>query len=275
MTKQYLQIKLAPTTVDKEAFTVEGVFSTMDTDRHGDVVLQNWELDAYLRNPVVLNSHNYGDAAEIVARMLDIGVVDNKLQGKMEFAVKENPKAKVIFDLIAGGFANAFSAGFIVLEFGPNGEILKSELLEVSVVSVPANSMAVAKAKGIDVDALEPRAEEDEEEVEPEEDEDPETRTCAACDAEVEGEPVVAKLGPLTVKICAECAAKAVPPAKVKRAKPANKKLVILRAMEGMVKDLGEKEKVDTRRAARDVRAETRRIANKIIRNLIQERKKL
>jgi len=76
------------------------------------------------------------------------------LTGKIKFAVDENPRAKIIFDLYAGGFLNAFSVGFLPKEFDDKGVILKSELLEVSVVSIPANARALAKKKGINVDLL-------------------------------------------------------------------------------------------------------------------------
>jgi len=156
MNKQFRNYSFAITkTIDKE-FAIEGIFSTSNTDRHGDVVLQNWDLKNFLANPVILNSHNYDDVAEIVGKMTDLGLNTNsQLEGKIKFAVNENPKAKIIYELYKNGFASAFSVGFIPKDFGSNGEITLSELLEVSVVSVPANAMALAKQKGIDVDLLE------------------------------------------------------------------------------------------------------------------------
>jgi HK97 family phage prohead protease len=118
-------------------------------------------LAHFKRNPVILNSHNYGDAAEVIGKAGNVRVEQRKLQGVITFAVNENPKARVIFDLYAGGFLSAFSVGFIPTEFKQNKDgttdwwtIVKAELLEVSAVSVPANARALAKAKGIDVDAL-------------------------------------------------------------------------------------------------------------------------
>lgn len=157
--KQYSQIPFEAKTVNKAEYTLEGVFSTSDMDRHGDIVEQNWDLEKYRQNPVVLNNHQSHDATETIGRMENIQVIDGKLQGKIKFAVNENPKAKVIFDLYAGKFLSAFSAGFIPLEFGTRGEIKKSELLEVSAVSVPANAMALAKSAGIDIGLLENKSE--------------------------------------------------------------------------------------------------------------------
>ena len=136
------------------------IFSSKKEDRHGDVVIQDFDLKSFKKNPVILNSHNYGDAKAVIGKAIPktVKVVNGKLQGTIKFAVDENPDAKIIFGLYAGGYLNAFSIGFMPLEFDDKdwSKILKSELLEVSAVSVPANpdALAKAKAKGIDVDKL-------------------------------------------------------------------------------------------------------------------------
>ena len=148
------------TSVDKDKSTIEFIFSTADVDRHGSVIEQDWDLKKFKTNPVFINSHQYHDAAEVIGKINKIGVKDGMLQGRVQFAVEENPKAKVIFELYAGEYLNAASVGFIPKEFaqvGKSGEeerITKSELLEISAVSVPSNSMALAKQRGIDVDKL-------------------------------------------------------------------------------------------------------------------------
>lgn len=160
--KAYMEMPVEVKTIDKEAGTLEAIFSTQDVDRHGDVVLQEgWDLTNFKKNPVILNSHNYGDASEVIGKASGVSIDKKKLQGKITFAVNENPKAKVIFDLYAGGFLNAFSVGFIPSKFKENKDgstdyytIAEAELLEVSAVSVPANARALAKAKGIDIDTL-------------------------------------------------------------------------------------------------------------------------
>ena len=134
--------------VNEEKATIEFVVSNEKEDRHGDVVVQNWDLKNFKKNPVFLNSHNYWDAAEAIGRFIKI-MVDKKtkeLIGTVEFAVNANPKAKIIFDLYVGGFLNAVSAGFIPLEFDNGKKIIKSELLEASAVTVPANADALAKS---------------------------------------------------------------------------------------------------------------------------------
>lgn len=154
MKKRYIKALVALKKVDKDEATIDGVFSTNDVDRHGDIVHQKFNLKEFKANPVVLNSHNYRDATEVIGKVTKISVKEGKLQGQVKFAVDENPKAKTIFDLYAGGFLNAFSIGFIPEEFNEKGEITKSSLLELSTVAVPANAYATAKSVGIDVDAL-------------------------------------------------------------------------------------------------------------------------
>jgi hypothetical protein len=155
MEKKYLELPIELKEVNKESFTLDAIFSSDNVDRHLEVVEQNFDLKAFKKNPVLLNSHNYGDATEVIGKISPIGVKEGKLQGKVKFAVNENPKAKIIFDLYAGGFLNAFSIGFMPLEMDEkSGNITKSELLEVSAVAVPANAMALAKSKGIDVESI-------------------------------------------------------------------------------------------------------------------------
>lgn len=144
--------------VDKAKSVVTFVFSTDGQDRHGDIIVQNFDLKNFLGNPVFINSHRYGDATEVIGRVNSIRKIvsasGSQHEGEVEFAVDANPKAKVIFDLYAGGFLHAVSIGGIPLEFDAKGNITKLELLEVSAVAVPANAEALAKQKGIDTSVL-------------------------------------------------------------------------------------------------------------------------
>jgi len=149
--------------VDEKNYIVEGVFSAQNEDRHGDVVVQNgWILTNYLKNPVVLWAHQHDTFP--IAKMVDISVDGiNQLSGKMQFAVDEYEFAKTAFNLIKGGFLSAFSAGFMNNKYQIDQEnnvvyLTENELLEVSVVPIPANELALAKTKGIDVGMFEEKA---------------------------------------------------------------------------------------------------------------------
>jgi len=153
--------------INKEKYTLTMIASSQDVDRHGDTILQDgWDLKAFKKNPVILNSHNYNDATEVIARATKTWIEGKGKASKMyqtwEFAVDANPKAKIIFDLYAGGFLHASSVGFIPTEFDKQKDgstdyytIKSAELLEVSAVSVPANAAAtLAKGIGVEMDEL-------------------------------------------------------------------------------------------------------------------------
>lgn len=117
------------------------IFSSSNEDRHGDIVHQDFDLKGFKRNPVFLDSHNYGSIERIIGKISKTAVKDGKLQGDIEFAL-DNPLGVLAMKLAAGGFLNTTSIGFIPREFNDKGEMLVSELLEVSAVSVPANKDA-------------------------------------------------------------------------------------------------------------------------------------
>lgn len=130
------------------------VFSTSEDDRHGESVDQKgWQVDNYLKNPVVLFGHDHSQPA--VGKTVALGYnEEGNLEGDIEFAVDANPKAKVLYELYKGGYMRAVSSGFInhksdIIE----GRVVlqENELIEQSLVNVPANALALAKSKGVDV----------------------------------------------------------------------------------------------------------------------------
>ncbi len=128
--------KADDTDEDKNLF--HAVLSDSLEDRHGDIVVQEWVLGPFKKNAVLLDSHDYSTIEAIIGRWTKIEVAEKKLQGDIEFAL-ENPRGLLAYNLAKGGFLTALSAGFIPLEFDDKGRITKSELLEGSMVSVPAN----------------------------------------------------------------------------------------------------------------------------------------
>ena len=143
--------------------TIEGVFSTADVDRSGDppIEQESWNLKNFKKNPVVLFAHD--------SRNIPIGKVtklklDEKgnLAGKIMFAVDEGvgiygDLIKTVYNLYKGKFMRAFSVGFKLGEITDDKKgmkLIKNELLEISCVPVPANALALAKARGLDLGAL-------------------------------------------------------------------------------------------------------------------------
>jgi|GEM_PF-1773067 len=123
------------------------VFSTAKEDRHGDIVVQNFEVANFKKNPVFIDSHNYDGIEHIIGKVQNINSKSGKLEGDIIFAREENPKGELAFKMASGGFLGATSIGFIPLEFDKDFKILKSELLEISAVSVPANAQSLFTKK--------------------------------------------------------------------------------------------------------------------------------
>lgn len=124
------------------------VVSTETVDRYGDVVrVDGWELGPFQRNPVVLWGHMH--SVPPVGRAVEIGPDGKKLVSTAEFPPAELSEfGNEVYRLLAAGFLNATSVGFMPLEWKENAEgyeFLKQELWEYSVVSVPANPDAVAE----------------------------------------------------------------------------------------------------------------------------------
>ena len=126
------------------------VASTDAIDRYGEVVEQDWRLDNYKRNPVVLWSHDPHDLP--IGKALDVRVDNGKLKARIVFAA--HAKAQEIAQLWNDGFLNAISVGFYPTNVrfekrdGKDVPVLSgNELLEISVVGIPANPEALAEER--------------------------------------------------------------------------------------------------------------------------------
>ena len=157
--------------------TIKFVISTGDPDREKDIIsADGWNTSNYLKNPVVLFAHDY--ASLPVARASNVKLENGNLVAEAEFAdEKLNPMAEQVYQMLKQGFLRGASVGFRPLEFQFNEQrggvdFAKQELLEFSVVPVPANPGALMSA-GLSADsaatlkewaiktlnALEPKAE--------------------------------------------------------------------------------------------------------------------
>jgi len=119
-------------------------------------------LERFRKNPVVLDTHDRKSVGNIVGRAI-VKAVNRTLETTITFAPTE--RAEVIWTLVKGGFARALSIGFIpdrskIKELddgetdgegpnmitGPATIIRQWELLEISVVPVPADMNALRRA---------------------------------------------------------------------------------------------------------------------------------
>lgn len=138
----------------KEKGEIVGIASTETADRHGEKIKQDgWDLKDFKKNPVIMASHQYQDFP--IGKATRIAVKEKKLVFKMLFS-EASQKAKEASQLVQEGILNCFSVGFVPKEYDKKNEniITKAELLEISLVSVPANPQAVVVAKGMKNDLV-------------------------------------------------------------------------------------------------------------------------
>lgn len=130
------------------------VLSDNTVDRYGDVIeAAGWDLRWFQRNNIALFGH---DSNFPIGTWEDVRVEGNKLMGKLKLAA-EGTSARIdeLRRLVEQGILKAVSVGFKPVESEPiqRGGVRykKQELLETSLVSVPANPAALAIAKSLHV----------------------------------------------------------------------------------------------------------------------------
>lgn len=142
--------------------TLMFTISTASVDRMGDTIKQDgWKLDNYRKNPVVLFGH---DASSLpVAKSIKIWLEDNKLKSEAEWTPKELVRFNdIVFEMCKGGFLSATSVGFAPSRYSFSVDparnygidFLEQELLEYSVVPIPANAEALIEGKSAGLDIL-------------------------------------------------------------------------------------------------------------------------
>lgn len=159
--------------VNTDSRTLDIIASTYDLDSYGTRIDQSgWDLSAFLKNPVICLQHDAGGWTQSgglpIARALPntIRVENQKLLMTIQFPEKGvSQLADEVFSLCAAGFLNGLSVGFeaneseTTEEDGSSIRIYRScKLLEVSIVTLPANDNAVIirarelnKEKDVDV----------------------------------------------------------------------------------------------------------------------------
>jgi hypothetical protein len=118
------------------------VASDETLDRSGEVVpMDSWDLNNYLKNPVLLVDHDYR-VENIVGLATNLSVSGGKLTFE-PLLHNITPLSQQVNEMIEKGFLNSVSVGF--LPHGPqgDGERVKNELLEISFVPVGANPNAL------------------------------------------------------------------------------------------------------------------------------------
>ena len=114
------------------------IASTPVLDRHKDVVTQDFNLDAYRKNPVILFDHSH---AHPIGKALDVRIEDGSLVADIQFA--STRLGQEVKTLVDEGVLSALSIGFLSDDVTSNAEgglnLRQNQLLEISVVAVPSN----------------------------------------------------------------------------------------------------------------------------------------
>jgi HK97 family phage prohead protease len=137
----------------------EFTLSDETEDRYGDIIsADGWHLDNFRRNPSALFGHDHGFP---IGKWLDVHVdpKTRSLRGRLDIIKGASARIDEIRALVDGGYLNAVSVGFRAIKTEPlkdkDGKetgglrFLKQDLLEASVVPVPANPSALAIARAL------------------------------------------------------------------------------------------------------------------------------
>lgn len=123
---------------------LEAIVNTGQPDRQNESInIDGVNFKDYkTNNPVVLYGHDYYSLP--IGKALSVRKTDAGIVAKFQLATDIYDFAQTVYDMIQGGFLNAVSIGVIVKEWSADfTEIMASEMVEFSVVPVPADRGAL------------------------------------------------------------------------------------------------------------------------------------
>jgi HK97 family phage prohead protease len=137
---------------------MEFVMSDETPDRMDDIIMADgWELDNFKKNPIALFGHRSDFP---IGKWSNLRVENKQLRGQLELApAGTSERIDEIRRLIEAGILRAVSVGFhpkesVALDHKnpfSGYKFTKQELIETSLVSVPANPNALAVAKSLKI----------------------------------------------------------------------------------------------------------------------------
>jgi len=152
--------ELSAPKADAPTDELEFIASDESVDRYGDIIrVDGWQLDAFRRNPVVLFGHDTHAPIGTAPRVWKDG---SKLRAAIKLAAEGTSEmVNAVRSLIAQKIIRAVSVGFrptaepLALRDDEDNrtgwEFIGQELLELSLVAVPANPQALAVAKALNL----------------------------------------------------------------------------------------------------------------------------
>jgi HK97 family phage prohead protease len=143
---------LDPTTVkDLKDGVFEATVTTSEADRSNENILTSGiDTTTWAGTGMpVLYGHDYSGLP--IGKGLSFKTMKNKMTARFQLAVEEYPFAKTVAALIKGGYLNSVSIGGIVREWTDDYKtIAKMEMVEFSVVPVPANASAIITQRSLE-----------------------------------------------------------------------------------------------------------------------------
>lgn len=133
--------------VEKDSYKFVG--SKEEIDRDGDIViLEGIDFKNFINNPVVLWGHD--SRSTPVGKVLSVMIDKVTKEAIFEIEFAETEKGQEIESLVKQGILNATSIGFIVKDWDYDDDLgaylfRETELLEISLVNIPANPAALSK----------------------------------------------------------------------------------------------------------------------------------
>ena len=133
------------------------VLSDATPDRMGDIIdAGGWDLKNFSKNPVALFNHN---ANFPIGKWHNLRVEKGELRGDLRLAPEgTSPRIDEIRRLVEADILRAVSVGFLPRKYEPISKgsdsgmrFTAAELIETSLVSIPANPNALAVAKSLNI----------------------------------------------------------------------------------------------------------------------------
>lgn len=142
--------------VNEKDRTAQFIISDDQVDRMDEIVEQSWDTENYKNNPIVLWGHNPDEPENVLGTSLGLETEKGdddvtRTKSTVKFSDEGiNPKADMVFNQVKAGILRTVSVGFIPKTFKTSEDdkdvLADNELLEFSIVPIPANPRAVALA---------------------------------------------------------------------------------------------------------------------------------
>lgn len=129
---------------------LEAVITTSSVDRtRENIITTGIDTSNYMTNPVVLWGHDYEGLP--IGKTIKITEMKNKIKARFQLAVDIFPFAKSVYDMVVNGYINAVSIGGVVKKWSEDYMTIEEmEMIEFSVVPVPANPEALITSRSLE-----------------------------------------------------------------------------------------------------------------------------